>query len=67
MGRRRPDGSIDSTIKLSNLAPGEQFAYVFDFGDRWNGDDGESPQPKRPARLLTDLPPILPWWGPQRR
>ncbi len=104
-----PDSSIDSrTTKLSKLAPGEQFAYVFDFGDdwahlctiseqridpldtvgitpktptaywgwgdlpdqygrRWDGDDGETPQPKPPTRLLTDLPPILPWWGPRRR
>jgi hypothetical protein len=32
---------------------------------RWNGDDGESPTPKRP-RDLSDLPPILPGWGPPR-
>lgn len=105
----QPDGSIDSTAtKLSRLQPGEQFAYVFDFGDdwarlctvgdqridpldtvgvlpaeptpyfgwgdmpdqyerRWDCDDGESPPPKRPAHPLADLPPILPWWGPQRR
>jgi hypothetical protein len=31
-----PDGSIDSqATKLSRLALGEQFAYVFDFGDDW--------------------------------
>ncbi|GHJ43295.1 hypothetical protein Cs7R123_47970 [Catellatospora sp. TT07R-123] len=31
-----PDGSIDSqAIQLSRLALGEQFAYVFDFGDDW--------------------------------
>lgn len=31
-----PDGSVDSgKTKLSRLAPGEQFAYVFDFGDDW--------------------------------
>jgi hypothetical protein len=104
-----PEGSLDSdTTKLSRLKPGEQFAYLFDFGDdwahlctvateridpldelgivpaqplpylgwgdlpdqygrRWDTDDGESPEPKRPARLLTDLPPILPWWGPRQR
>lgn len=104
-----PDGSIDShTTKISKLGPGEQFAYVFDFGDdwahlctigeqkidpldtvgitpanptaywgwgnlpdqysrRWDRDDGESAQPKPPARPLADLPPILPWWGPQKR
>ena len=103
-----PDGSLDSpTTKLGRLTPGDQFAYVFDFGDDWthlctvdttkidpldtvgytppapvaywgwgsmpdqydrgwNGDDGETPPPKRPARILADLPPILPWWGPKR-
>ncbi|AWK08547.1 hypothetical protein DDQ41_05945 [Streptomyces spongiicola] len=25
--------------------------------------DGESPMPKRPARKLSDPPPIPPWWG----
>ena len=31
-----PDGSLDSlTTKLNRLTPGEQFAYVFDFGDDW--------------------------------
>jgi hypothetical protein len=31
-----PDGSLDSyQTKLSRLAPGEQFAYSFDFGDDW--------------------------------
>jgi hypothetical protein len=104
-----PEGSVDSaTTKLSRLQPGEQFAYLFDFGDdwahlctvaaqridpldtigivppepmvyfgwgdlpdqygrRWEEDDGESLPPKRPARLLASLPPLLPWWGPRRR
>jgi Plasmid pRiA4b ORF-3-like protein len=104
-----PDGSIDSpTTKLGRLSPGDQFAYVFDFGDdwthlctideqkidpldtagfrpttptaywgwgtlpdqydrAWDGDDGETPPPKRPTRPLADLPPILPGWGPRRR
>jgi hypothetical protein len=104
-----PEGSVDSgRTKLSRLTPGEQFAYLFDFGDdwahlctvagaridpleqigivpaeplpyfgwgdlpdqygrRWDTDDGESPPPKRPARPLADLPPILPWWGPRQR
>jgi hypothetical protein len=104
-----PEGSLDSeATKLSRLTPGEQFAYLFDFGDdwahlctvatqridpldeigvvppeplpyfgwgnlpdqygrRWNTDDGESPEPKRPTRLLTDLPPILPRLGPRQR
>jgi Plasmid pRiA4b ORF-3-like protein len=104
-----PDGSLNSgQTRLSRLTAGEQFTYVFDFGDRWahlctvaapridvrdefgiipaepqpyfgwddlpdqygrrwDTDDGESPEPKRPSRALTDLPPILPWWGPHRR
>jgi hypothetical protein len=104
-----PDDAIDGDkAKLSRLAPGEQFAYVFDMGDdwahlctvaeqridpleqvgivpleptaywgwgdlpdqygrRWDGDDGESPVPKRPKNLMADLPSILPWWGPRRR
>ena len=104
-----PEGSLESAqTRLSQLAPGEQFAYLFDFGDnwahlctvavprvdpldelgivpaaplpyfgwgempdqygrRWDSDDGESAQPKRPTRLMADLPPILPWWGPRQR
>src|SRR4051794_38134311 len=31
-----PDGTLnDATTKLSRLAPGERFAYVFDLGDDW--------------------------------
>jgi hypothetical protein len=30
----------------------------------WNGDEGETPAPPAPDGL-TDLPPILPWWGLQ--
>ena len=31
-----PEGSVDSArTRLSRLAPGEQFAYLFDFGDDW--------------------------------
>lgn len=37
------------------------------YGRRWDGDDGESTEPKPPARDLSDLPPILPWWGPRQR
>jgi hypothetical protein len=36
------------------------------YGRRWDADDGESKPPSRPASGLSDLPPILPWWGPQR-
>jgi hypothetical protein len=34
------------------------------YGRRWDGDDGES-LPEDPR--LADLPPLLPWWGPQER
>ncbi|WP_433890561.1 hypothetical protein [Streptomyces sp. CA-111067] len=37
------------------------------YARHWDGDDGESPPPKRPARGLSDLPPILPGWGDGRR
>ena len=33
------------------------------YARRWDGDDGQPPIPKRPARGLSDLPPILPRWG----
>lgn len=36
------------------------------YGRNWNGDDGSTPMPPAPDGL-TDLPPILPWWGPQPR
>lgn len=29
---------------------------------RWDGDDGESPQPADPG--LADLPPLRSYWGP---
>ena len=34
------------------------------YGRDWNGDDGDTPPPPAPDGL-TDLPPILPWWGSQ--
>ena len=34
------------------------------YGRRWNGDDGSTPMPPAPDRL-SDLPPILPGWGPR--
>lgn len=37
------------------------------YGRRWEDDDGESAEPKQPPDVLGDLPPVLPWWGPQRR
>jgi hypothetical protein len=33
------------------------------YGRRFDGDDGEMPVPPDPG--LTDLPPLLPWWGPR--
>jgi hypothetical protein len=36
------------------------------YGRGWNGDDGSTPVPPAPDGL-SDLPPILPWWGPQPR
>jgi len=96
----------DRQARLSRLGLGEQFVYVFDFGDdwshlctvgservdpletlgiipnepvpffgwgtipdqygrHWDGDDGESRQPKNPG--LADLPPLRPYWGPRDR
>ncbi|SHH32955.1 IS1096 element passenger TnpR family protein [Streptomyces sp. 3214.6] len=97
-----PDGLVDGHgTTLDRLQDGEQFAYVFDLGDRWthlctvaegeadsldefdeipdrpvpcwgwgslpdqyerrwDGDDGKSPMPKRPARGLGDPPFTLP-------
>ncbi len=37
------------------------------YGRRWDGDDGEAPMPKKPGKGLSDLPPILPWWGAHGR
>lgn len=38
------------------------------YARRWDGDDGESRVPKRPAHDgLGDLPPLLPWWGDRAR
>ena len=34
------------------------------YGRDWNGDDGDTRTPPAPDGL-TDLPPILPWWGPR--
>lgn len=36
------------------------------YGRDWNGDDGRTPVPPAP-KGLSDLPPILPWWGPGPR
>lgn len=36
------------------------------YGRRFAGDDGAGGVPKAPEPPLSDLPPLLPWWGPQR-
>ena len=33
------------------------------YGRRFDADDGDSPTPTRPTRVLGDLPPVLPGWG----
>lgn len=35
------------------------------YGRLWDGDDGGAPTPADPQ--LTDLPPLQPGWGPERR
>jgi len=102
-----PEGTVDSgKTKFGKLKPGDQFAYVFDFGDEWahvctvgaervdplellgyvpdgptpywgwgvlpdqygrGWDDDGDVAPKPPKPVLSDLPPILPLWGKQRR
>jgi hypothetical protein len=69
------------TVATQRVDPRDEFGLVppeplpyFGWGDlpdqygrRWDEDDGESREPKRPGRLLADLPPLLPWWGPRQR
>jgi hypothetical protein len=58
---------------MLGIAPDEPLPYwgwgdlPDQYGRRWAGDDGGSEPPRRPKRPLEELPPILPWWGPQRR
>lgn len=75
------DWSHLCTVEPARIDPADQVGIVPDhplpyfgwgelpdqYGRRWEGDDGESAAPKRPARPRADLPPILPWWGPRRR
>jgi Plasmid pRiA4b ORF-3-like protein len=37
------------------------------YGRRWDADDGESPVPPAPEPPGSDLPPLMPWWGPRDR
>jgi hypothetical protein len=36
------------------------------YGRRFADDDGEQPVPPQPDPPLSDLPPLVPWWGPAR-
>ena len=54
-------------VETLGILPDKPLPY-FDWGDipdhyrrRWDGDDGESPQPRDPG--LTGLPPLRPNWG----
>ncbi|MGC5665089.1 hypothetical protein ACN261_32375, partial [Micromonospora sp. WMMD723] len=60
-------------LETFGVLPAEPMPY-FGWGDlpdqygrRWDADDSESSPPQPPSRPLTDLPPLLPWWGPQER
>ena len=51
-------------MKLSRLQPGEQFAYVFDFGDDWANlciVGARRIDPVEVLGILPDTPP--PYWG----
>ena len=62
------DERIDPLDELGLLPDGPLLYWGWgnipdQYGRRWDGDDGESPPPADPG--LADLPPLLPWWGPQ--
>ena len=66
VGARRID-----PVEALGILPGTPLPY-FGWGDipdqyrrRWDGDDGEAPQPTNPG--LADLPPLRPHWGPGSR
>jgi hypothetical protein len=54
----------DTRTRLSRLQPGEQFVYVFDFGDDWAHLCTVAEQRVDPVELL-GLVPVrpLPYWG----
>lgn len=60
-----PDGSRDSAVaRLSRLRPGEEFAYVFDLGDRWQHlctVGLRRADPMQELGIVPDRP--LPAWG----
>lgn len=62
----KPDEPVldERILKLSRLKPGEQFVYVFDFGDDWTHlcTAGESPiNPGETLGAVPDRP--LPYFG----
>lgn len=60
-----PDDVLDDRkTKLSRLALGEQFAYVFDFGDDWAHLCTVEEEKIDPLDELGDIPPQpTPFWG----
>lgn len=60
-----PEGSLDSaTTRLSRLSLGEQFAYVFDWGDDWAHLYTVAAERIDPLDTLGILPAgPLPYWG----
>jgi len=48
------------TLGVAPSEPAPYFGWLDQYERRWDGGDGESSPPKRPARLLADLPPLLP-------
>jgi hypothetical protein len=55
---------LGSSTKLSRLQPGDQFAYVFDFGDDWSHlctVGGEKIDPANRLGIVPAQP--LPYWG----
>jgi hypothetical protein len=54
----------DRRTNLSRLKPGEQFAYVFDFGDDWTHLCTVGPMRIDPLKALGIIPADpLPYWG----
>jgi pRiA4b ORF-3-like protein len=60
-----PDRSLDgSKVTLYRLRPGEQFGYVFDFGDNWQHLCTVGEQRVDPVEVLGIMPDKpLPCWG----
>jgi hypothetical protein len=60
-----PDGSLDSgKTRLSRLAPGARFAYVFDFGDDWSHLCTVGAERIDPVDALGITPVVpAPYWG----